>query len=142
PSANLSRRMRRSSSLPIAPMMQRPLWETGTARRSSKSNPTCIRRGNIGNFTVMLSINQSTMNEDAWRAVPEGCRQLYGDFARLGVSVEWHDFQTERSIDWGLSFRPQSIEFCLNGQGHEAVGQRLKAEYVPGSDGHDAWMRQ
>src|SRR5207253_71434 len=142
PSANLSRRMRRSSSLPIAPMMQRPLWETGTARRSSKSNPTCIRRGNIGNFTVMLSINQSTMSEDAWRAVPQGWRQLYGDFDRLGVSVEWHDFKTERPLDWGLSFHPRSVEFCLNVEGHGAVGARSQADYVPGSAGYYALTDQ
>jgi AraC-like DNA-binding protein len=90
----------------------------------------------------MLSINQSTMNEDAWRAIPEGCRQLYGDFDRLGVSVEWHEFQTERSLDWGLSFRPRSIEFCLNVRGHGAVGERLEADYVPGSAGYYALTDQ
>ena len=72
----------------------------------------------------------------AWRAVPHGWRQLWGDFDRLGVALQWHDFQTERPIDWGLSFRPRSLEFCLNVQGRGAVDGR--ADYVPGSAGYYA----
>ncbi|HVF72052.1 MAG TPA: AraC family transcriptional regulator [Chthoniobacterales bacterium] len=72
----------------------------------------------------------------AWRAVPQGWRQLWGDFDRLGVSLQWHDFRTERSLDWGVSFRPRSLEFCLNVEGRGAVGDR--ADYTPGSAGYYA----
>jgi len=57
----------------------------------------------------------------AWREVPHGWRQLWGDFDRLGVALQWHDFRTERPLDWGLSFRPRSLEFCLNVAGRGAV---------------------
>jgi len=72
----------------------------------------------------------------AWRAVPKGWRQLWGDFERLGVALQWHDFRTEKPLDWGLSFRPRSLEFCLNVQGRGAVDDR--ADYVPGSAGYYA----
>jgi len=82
----------------------------------------------------MLSIHDAAVK----RGTPRGWRQLYGDFDRLGVSVEWHDFQTQRSLDWGSSFRPRSIEFCLNVEGRGAVGDRAQGDYVPGSAGYYA----
>ena len=72
----------------------------------------------------------------AWRTVPRGWRQLWGDFDRLGVALQWHDFQTDRALDWGQSFRPRSLEFCLNIAGRGAVGDR--ADYVPSSAGYYA----
>ena len=72
----------------------------------------------------------------AWRAVPQGWRPLWGDFDRLGVSLQWHDFRTERSLDWGQSFRPRSLEFCLNVAGRGAVGR--EADYVSSSAGYYA----
>ena len=90
----------------------------------------------------MLSIHEAVAERGAWRAVPHGWRQLYGDFDRLGVSVEWHDFQTERPLDWGLSFHPRSVEFCLNMEGRGAVGARSQADYVPGSAGYYALTDQ
>jgi AraC-like DNA-binding protein len=72
----------------------------------------------------------------AWREVPKGWRQLWGDFDRLGVALQWHDFRTEQPLDWGLSFRPRSLEFCLNVAGRGAVGDR--ADYVPNSAGYYA----
>jgi AraC-like DNA-binding protein len=90
----------------------------------------------------MLSTNDAAAERRAWRAAQQGWRQLYGDFDRLGVSVEWHDFQTERPLDWGLSFHPRSIEFCLNVEGRGAVGDRPQADYVPGSAGYYALADQ
>ena len=81
-------------------------------------------------------VNEAIAERGAWRAVPKGWRQLWGDFDRLGVSLQWHDFRTERSLDWGLSFHPRSLEFCLNVEGRGAVGDR--ADYVPGSAGYYA----
>jgi AraC-like DNA-binding protein len=81
-------------------------------------------------------VKEAIAERGAWREVPKGWRQLWGDFDRLGVSLQWHDFQTERAFDWGLSFHPRSLEFCLNLEGRGAVGDR--ADYVPGSAGYYA----
>jgi AraC-like DNA-binding protein len=81
-------------------------------------------------------VNETIAERGAWREVPKGWRQLWGDFNRLGVSLQWHDFRTERAFDWGLSFHPRSLEFCLNLEGRGAVGDR--ADYVPGSAGYYA----
>ncbi|MEY2577669.1 MAG: AraC family transcriptional regulator [Verrucomicrobiota bacterium] len=81
-------------------------------------------------------VNEAIAERGAWREVPKGWRQLWGDFDRLGVSLQWHDFRTERAFDWGLSFHPRSLEFCLNLEGRGAVGDRV--DYVPGSAGYYA----
>jgi AraC family transcriptional regulator len=84
----------------------------------------------------MISESGALAERGAWRDVPSGWRQLYGDIDRLGVSVEWHDFRTARRLDWGLSFHPNSIEFCLNLNGRGAVGAR--SDYVAGTSGYYA----
>jgi AraC-like DNA-binding protein len=52
--------------------------------------------------------------------------------------VEWHDFQVEQPLDWGVSFRPRSLEFCLNLEGRAAVGTQSRSDYVAGSSGYYA----
>jgi AraC-like DNA-binding protein len=84
----------------------------------------------------MVSNNEAVAERGAWREVPKGWRQLWGDFDRLGVSLQWHDFQTERALDWGRSFHPRSLEFCLNVEGRGAVGNR--GDYTPRSAGYYA----
>jgi AraC family transcriptional regulator len=79
-------------------------------------------------------VNEAIAERGAWREVPKGWRQLWGDFDRLGVSLQWHDFQTDQPVDWGASFRPRSLEFCLNIEGRGAVG--TQGDYVPGSAGY------
>jgi AraC family transcriptional regulator len=87
----------------------------------------------------MYSGNAALAEQGTWRTVPQGWRQLYGDFGELGVSVEWHDFQTAKALDWGRSFHPQSIEFCLNLGGRGAVEMgRTRSEFVPGTSGYYA----
>jgi AraC-like DNA-binding protein len=85
-------------------------------------------------------ISRCAAEVDAWREVKDGWRPLYGDVDQFGVAVEWHDFRTERSFDWGRSFHPRSLEFCLNLQGHGAVGAvgRRQSDYVPGDSGYYA----
>lgn len=73
-----------------------------------------------------------------WRGIEEGFRPLYGDFAETGLSVEWHDFRTQKPLDWGQTFRPRSVEFCLNMEGRGAIGTRTQSEYVAGSAGYYA----
>jgi AraC family transcriptional regulator len=88
----------------------------------------------------MSSINEVHAEREAWRDVRQGWRQLYGDFDRLGISVEWHDFQTTQSLDWGRSFHPRSLEFCLNLDGRGAVGApgHARSDYLPGNSGYYA----
>lgn len=73
---------------------------------------------------------------EAWRDIRDGWRPLYGDVDRNGVAVEWHDFRTARAFDWGKTFHPRSLEFCLNLEGHGAVGR--KTEFGPGNSGYYA----
>ena len=86
----------------------------------------------------MTPARASSSAQRPWRDVRHGCRQLYGDFEQLGLSVEWHDFQVEQPLDWGVSFRPRSLEFCLNLEGRGAVGAQTRSDYVAGSSGYYA----
>lgn len=83
---------------------------------------------------------QSTTENDAWRNVASGWRELYGDFDRLGVSVQWHDFHTPQLVDWGRSFHRRSLEFCLNleGRGEVRGGRSERSAYLPGNSGYYA----
>jgi AraC family transcriptional regulator len=78
--------------------------------------------------------------QHAWREVKGGWRPLYGDVDQMGVAVEWHDFRTERLFDWGRTFHPRSLEFCLNLQGHGeiGVGGKMYSDYSPGNCGYYA----
>ena len=75
-----------------------------------------------------------------WADVRHGWQQLYGGFDEMGMSLEWHDFQTSRPLDWGASFRPRSVEFCLNLDGRGAIGRGRAASsnYAPSSSGYYA----
>ena len=87
----------------------------------------------------MNSPNPAVAEQGAWRDVPQGWRQLYGNLNRLGLSVEWHDFRIPRALDWGASFHPQSIEFCLNLGGRGAVSDsRSREDFLPGTSGYYA----
>src|SRR6266508_155108 len=76
----------------------------------------------------------------AWREVKGGWRPLYGDVDKIGVAIEWHDFRIERSFNWGRTFHPNSLEFCLNLNGHGAVGgaSGTRSDYLPGNCGYYA----
>ena len=78
------------------------------------------------------------VEQDAWREVKDGWRPLYGDVDQNGFAVEWHDFRTERSFNWGRTFHPHSLEFCLNLEGYGEVGRATKVGYTPGNSGYYA----
>ena len=65
---------------------------------------------------------------------------MYGDVDKIGVAIEWHDFRIERSFNWGRTFHPNSLEFCLNLNGHGAVGGAggTRSDYLPGNCGYYA----
>ena len=68
----------------------------------------------------------------AWAQVKEGWRQLYGSFAREGVSVENHEFDAVAPVNWGRSFHRDSVELCLNLRGTGTVHDgRTEALYQP-----------
>ncbi|SDU00375.1 AraC-type DNA-binding protein [Verrucomicrobium sp. GAS474] len=91
----------------------------------------------------------------AWRPIEGSWRPLYGSFPGEGMSVEWHDFETEKPFDWSRSFHAPSLEICLNFSGEARFGmngagkemqplaarqaalyttgkERLKAQRLPG----------
>jgi AraC family transcriptional regulator len=78
--------------------------------------------------------------QHAWREVKDGWRPLYGDVDKIGVAIEWHDFRTERCFNWGRTFHPNSLEFCLNFDGRGAVGGKgaARSDYLPGNFGYYA----
>jgi AraC-like DNA-binding protein len=68
----------------------------------------------------------------AWAQVKEGWRQLYGSFAREGVSVENHEFEAVAPVNWSRSFHRNSVELCLNLRGTGTVHDgRIEARYQP-----------
>lgn len=71
-----------------------------------------------------------------WRAIGASWRQLFGDFQKLGVSFEWHEFTPREHFDWSRSFHPESVEMCLNLSGTGEVGPAGKAvRFTPGMAG-------
>lgn len=75
----------------------------------------------------------------AWTNVRHGWQQLYGSFEEQGVSLEWHDFKSSHPLDWAESFRPSSIEFCLNLDGRGAIRRGSAThDYGPSSSGYYA----
>lgn len=86
----------------------------------------------------MKSAAASPRAAHAWARIENGWRELHAGYEQNGLSVEWHDFKTTRSLDWGMSFRPESVEFCLNLAGRGEIGARNPSGYVAGSAGYYA----
>ena len=106
--------------------------------RYRKSNLPCILPTRTRNLRKM---NPGCAAEQAaWRELKDGWRPLYGDVDKIGVAIEWHDFRIERSFNWGRTFHPNSLEFCLNLNGHGAVGGAggTRSDYLPGNCGYYA----
>src|SRR5256885_17133792 len=79
--------------------------------------------------------SQCAAEQHAWREVKDGWRPLYGDVDSVGVAVEWHDFKMARNFNWGRTFHPRSLEFCLNLDGHGEIGGAAKTAYGPAAAG-------
>jgi AraC-like DNA-binding protein len=65
----------------------------------------------FGVFNMPSIVHHETQ---AWGSIGSGWMPLFGRFAAVGVSFEWHDFQAAEEVDWGRSFHPESVEICLN----------------------------
>ncbi len=81
-----------------------------------------------------------TAENGVWRNIQGEWRQLFGSFSREGVSVEFHQFRSEKELDWSRSFHLDSLEMCLNLQGsgvlrtgkdETVIGVRSVACYLP-----------
>ena len=119
-------------------MMRLQRWESGIALRYRRSNLPCILPTCTRNLRTM---NPGCAAEQAaWRELKDGWRPLYGDVDKIGVAIEWHDFRIEHSFNWGRTFHPNSLEFCLNLNGHGAVGGAgdARSDYLPGNCGYYA----
>ena len=57
----------------------------------------------------------------AWQQFGTGWLPLHGSVLGSGVSFEWHDFKTHVPFDWGQSFHPDTVEVCLNLDGHGTI---------------------
>jgi AraC family transcriptional regulator len=69
-----------------------------------------------------------------WQAFGTGWRPLWAGFQENGFSVEWHDFECQSPLELAGSFHPDSVEICLNVDGHaefDLAGRRQ--ELPPGS---------
>src|SRR3954468_9179480 len=112
----------------------------GPGSTGRKETGLAFRGASPVSSSTMGARAESVAEREAWRDVASGWRQLYGDFDRLGLSVQWHDFHSEQSLDWGRSFHPRSLEFCLNLEGRGEVGGRGsdRSAYLPGNSGYYA----
>jgi AraC-like DNA-binding protein len=100
---------------------------------------TILSTGNSG-----LRFGESSV----WQPFASGWRPIFGGFYDLGVSLEWHDFQTIRPFEWSRSFHPESLELCLNLSGRGSIRSATSAMrfeprtagfYVPQPAGLEAW---
>lgn len=85
--------------------------------------------------TTAGGIDPNGWEAPQWRAVGAQWRRLFGDFERLGVSFEWHEFGSADSFRWDETFHPGSLELCLNLDGNAEVtcgasSMRLGAQTV------------
>lgn len=87
---------------------------------------------------ALAQTSQETFGEAAvWEPFQDGWRPLHGGLEKLGFSIEWHDLNAGEEFDWGQSFHPDSLEICLNLEGHGqvAIGSSKKALFTPGTVG-------
>ena len=59
-----------------------------------------------------------------WSRVQGEWRSLYGNFDRDGISLEWHDFECDHTLDWSRSFHQESLEICVNLEGCGTIREK------------------
>ena len=114
-----------------------------------------LRRGRSCGLAKILKLGRKIsepdprlfVEEPAWKAIGAGWRPMFGSFSKLGFSFEWHEFTSQRDLDWGRSFHPNSVEVCLNldgtgciahGSEKVEVGPRSYLFYYQGQPGLEA----
>ena len=66
---------------------------------------------------MLAPTSRPAAENGAWKNIDGEWRQLYGNFDRDGISVEYHSFRSRKELDWARSFHQDSLEICLNLQG-------------------------
>ena len=69
------------------------------------------------NICLLVLHREEFCEKRVWGGVEGEWRPLFGSLASDGVSVEWHDFECAKTLDWSQSFHPESFEICVNFQG-------------------------
>lgn len=90
----------------------------------------------VANVSTKNRVRPSNTFSEAstWQAFGTGWRPLWAGFQQTGFSVEWHDFECRSPVELAGSFHPDSVEICLNVDGHaefDLAGRRQ--ELPPGS---------
>ncbi len=71
-----------------------------------------------------MKVAKKSHEASVWAEVRGDWKPLFGSFANEGVSVEWHDFECDRALDWSKSFHPDSLEICVNLEGCGTIRER------------------
>ena len=71
-----------------------------------------------------MAIAKKSHEAPVWAGVQGEWRPLFGSFRQEGISVEWHDFECEKTLDWSRSFHPESLEICVNFDGCGTIRER------------------
>ncbi|MFO1496908.1 MAG: AraC family transcriptional regulator [Verrucomicrobiota bacterium] len=58
-----------------------------------------------------------------WAGATGGCRPLYGELHEVGFHFSWHDFRSDKTVDWLSGRNEGAVSLCLNISGTAAVGQ-------------------
>jgi AraC-like DNA-binding protein len=56
-----------------------------------------------------------------WAGFRSGWVRLFSGLRETGFSLEWHDFDLHRELDWSPSYHPDSVEICFNLRGRAWV---------------------
>lgn len=84
-----------------------------------------------------MPVAQKSHEAPVWAGVQGEWRPLFGSFRQEGISVEWHDFECRDTLDWSRSFHPESLEICVNFDGHGTIRERsAKTAVAPQTIAH------
>ena len=75
-------------------------------------------------YREMVRKGSEFSEEPIWAEIEGEWRPLFGSFPKMGVSVEWHDFECPSTLEWSRSFHPESLEICINFEGCGAIHER------------------
>lgn len=70
-----------------------------------------------------MRVHHLFTEQHVWKGMEGTWKRVFGNYAQEGISVEWHDFHAEKSINWAKSFHPGSLEVCINLEGEAVFGR-------------------
>ncbi|MEM9399797.1 MAG: AraC family transcriptional regulator, partial [Verrucomicrobiota bacterium] len=87
---------------------------------------------------ILNYVPEKFMDENRFWKPYIGWKRLCGDFYSQGISIEKHEFFSDKTINWHGSFHPRSLEICLNYEGISRVGRKKSLTQYP-SNSHLAY---